>query len=100
LAIRFQEAIFPEGGIDLVGGNKPKRISMAALQGYLLGYKEDPVAAVENAVIWAEEMDGGVVPVRSQGMPPPPTTPIVTITVPSTKKKAARVSGSIGLKEN
>jgi chaperone BCS1 len=37
LAERFSKAIFRDGRSDFVGGVKGKSVSMAALQGYLLG---------------------------------------------------------------
>lgn len=51
LADRFTRAVFGQGEEEV-------RLSMAALQGYLLGYKEDPVAAVENAGEWAGGLGG------------------------------------------
>lgn len=56
LADIFTSAIFPTGEKERVGGKEGSQVSMAALQGYLLQYKEDPVDAAEKAAEWALEM--------------------------------------------
>jgi chaperone BCS1 len=93
LANRFMEAVFPtvlelptdppeekapsmQPGSDTlnnrtsvgsVAGVKGCGVSMAQLQGYLIGWKEDPRGAVEGARAWAEELARGKKEVKSRG---------------------------------
>ena len=53
LADRFVKAVFPSGAHDAVGDQAGLEVSMAALQGYLLKHKDDPVSAASEAVGWA-----------------------------------------------
>lgn len=51
LADAFVSAIFTEDeSTDIKAG---RTLSMAALQGYLIGHKKDPLIAVEKAKAWA-----------------------------------------------
>lgn len=47
---------FPTGSYTEVGGKDGATVSMAALQCYLLGYKEDAIAAFVNAGEWARSL--------------------------------------------
>ncbi|CAD6571038.1 MAG: hypothetical protein TREMPRED_000122 [Tremellales sp. Tagirdzhanova-0007] len=52
LAVTFTEAIFRG-----VNGREGVSVSMAALQGYLLGFKEDPMTAADQAEGWAQMLE-------------------------------------------
>ena len=53
LADAFSKTLYPTDSSLAVGGNNGTSVSMAALQGYLLRYKEDPAGAVQGAAEWA-----------------------------------------------
>ncbi|WVO13986.1 hypothetical protein L204_101611 [Cryptococcus depauperatus] len=55
LADRFVDAIFPSN--DEKKQASRNSISMAALQGYLIRYKDDPFGAIENAQQWADTFE-------------------------------------------
>ena len=57
LADEFASNIFPTGEMNRVGGQQEVEVSMAALQGYLLRYKEDPQGAVKDSEEWAESAE-------------------------------------------
>ncbi|ORX39974.1 P-loop containing nucleoside triphosphate hydrolase protein [Kockovaella imperatae] len=54
LADTFVHGVFPIGRSDAVGGNEGLEVSMAALQAYLLQFKDDPSSAAEHAAQWAK----------------------------------------------
>lgn len=57
LAVEFAATIFPiidESELADAPVRQEREVSMAALQGYLMGHKEDPVAAVGGAAAWIE----------------------------------------------
>ena len=56
LADNFTKGIF--GALSDEKRQEGIRVSMAALQGYLLRYKEDPVTAAEKAADWAKTLSG------------------------------------------
>lgn len=57
LADDFTEAIFPtRDSLETASEMAPPEISMAALQGYLLQYKEDPKQAAENVSAWKQSL--------------------------------------------
>jgi chaperone BCS1 len=82
LADAFVEAVFSsppsaeEGEIEKSGDtSQPVNISMAALQAYLLKFKEEPQAAVENAAEWAKHAEPDFAQLSSSALAPPPPTP-------------------------
>jgi chaperone BCS1 len=81
MADDFATVVFPTGKPDEAGGRHDVGVSMAALQGYLLQYKEDPRNAVEDAGGWArtleKEKEVKKAAARS-ALGAPPVTPVVT----------------------
>lgn len=72
---------------------KTDGISMAALQGYLLGFKDDPLAAIAEARAWAEGHSEQKVPRKVVLSPAPPAKAKGAAKAP--KKKTGKMAPSV-----
>lgn len=81
LADGFADALFPPPTAitDQFQGEKSKGVSMAALQGYLLRFKDDPHAAVAEAREWVDTLQ--------ESKPP---RKVIVAPVPAKAKKTAK----------
>lgn len=78
LADDFAGAVFAAQEDESNDRSNDPQVSMAALQGYLLRYKEDPQGALDHASDWVRSMDKeAMIPTRSSLAPPP--TPVGTV---------------------
>lgn len=79
LANKFVQAVFPTQYNADEKESEVQEVSMAALQGYLLRYKEEPHTAVEHAGSWIKTLDKeSLRPVKS--VLAPPVTPVAAAT--------------------